>query len=74
MKEVVWSEFYGQGTVKCTCDNCSGEESFEFEDNNPDFKSVQKELRNLGWTSCKIEGKWYDFCCDKCKDDFIKKY
>ena len=44
-KEIEWGALYGVGTVVCTCDNCSAEEEFEFEHNNPDFKAVQEELK-----------------------------
>ena len=36
-KEIEWSELYGVGTIACTCDNCSAEENFDFEDNNPNL-------------------------------------
>lgn len=73
-KEIEWGALYGVGTVVCTCDNCSAEEEFEFEHNNPDFKAVQEELKKSGWMPCKIEGKWYDFCSEKCRNNFIKTH
>ena len=56
-KEIEWSELYGVGTIVCTCDNCSAQEEFEFDDNRPDFKAAQRELRRLGWMPCKVNGK-----------------
>ena len=74
MKKIEWSEFYGVGEVVCTCDMCSEYERFEFEDNNPDYKGVQKKLNKLGWMSIQIGGKWHDFCCEKCRNTYIKEH
>lgn len=73
-KEIEWSELYGVGTIACYCDNCSAEEEFEFDDNNPDFRAAQNALRQIGWMSCKVNGQWHDFCCEKCRNDYIKKH
>lgn len=72
MKEIEWSKIYGEGKVVCSCDRCTQEVEFEFENNTPDYKSVQNEIRKLGWLSCKVQGKWRDFCCEKCRNEFIK--
>lgn len=72
-KEIEWSELYGVGTIVCTCDNCSAEENFDFEDNNPNFKAVQSLLRSIGWVSCKVNGEWRDFCCERCRNGYIKR-
>ncbi len=73
MKEIQWSELYRVSEIVCSCDNCTNEERFDFDDNNPDYKGVQKKLYSIGWKSCKINGKWHDFCCEKCRNDYIKK-
>lgn len=72
-KEIEWSELYGVGTIVCTCDNCSAEENFDFEDNNPNFKAVQSLLRSIGWVSCKVNGEWRDFCSERCRNSYIKR-
>lgn len=72
-KEIEWSELYGVGTIVCTCDNCSAEEKFDFEDNNPNFKAAQNLLRSIGWVSCKVNGEWRDFCCERCRNSYIKR-
>lgn len=71
-KDIDWSTTYGEGTIVCTCDNCHKEEEFDFEDNNPDYRSVQKQLFEKGWESLKISGIWYDFCCEECRNRFVK--
>ena len=73
-KEIEWSELYGVGDVICCCDTCSTYERFEFEDNNPDYKCIQKELRKLGWMSLKIGETWHDFCCEQCRNTYIKEH
>lgn len=73
-KNIEWSEYYGIGEIVCCCDNCSEYERFEFDDNNPDFRDAQLRLRKLGWTSLPVNGQWRDFCCEKCRNDYIKQH
>lgn len=73
MKEIEWSELYGVGEIVCTCDTCSSEERFDFDNNYPDFRKVQDELKEIGWMPCKVNGKWHDFCCEKCRNAYIKE-
>lgn len=74
MKEIEWSEFFGVGEIVCTCETCSAEERFDFDDNRPDYKEVQKELIQKGWHSCKVNGQWHDFCCEACRNKYIKTH
>lgn len=71
-KYVDWSEYYGEGDIVCNCEQCDKEERIEFENNSPDYKEAQKVLNELGWISCMINGKWYDFCCEDCRNEYIK--
>lgn len=73
MKYVDWSPIYGEGDIVCACDQCGEEERFGFDDNNVDYAAAQKELHSIGWVSFKSRGKWYDFCCEECRDRFIKE-
>lgn len=73
MKEIEWSELYGVGEIVCTCDACSSEERFDFDNNYPDFRKVQDELKEIGWMPCKVNGEWHDFCCEKCRNTYIKE-
>lgn len=76
MKEVVWGVFHGEGTIECCCDNdgCPSEFECEFYDGHPDFKECQDEMKLEGWLSRKIDDKWYDFCCEECYYQWIKKH
>lgn len=60
--------------IICECDNCNNYYEYDMvEINYPDFKDCQEELRREGWISRKIDGFWYDFCCEECYRDFMKK-
>lgn len=76
MKFVDWSEdTYGEGEIVATCDNCGKEErSDTFTDNEVDYRSFQRELFKKGWISTRVNYRYKDFCCEKCRNDFIKKY
>lgn len=66
-KDVIYTEGqFGEGDVHCTCDSCGDDEVFEFYD-GVDFRDVQDYLKDLGWSSQKINGEWLDFCCMECK-------
>lgn len=72
-KEVEWGQIYGEGEVICTCDTCGHQKRFPFEDSSPDYRGVQGQLFNIGWTSCKVKGSWHDFCCEYCRNKYIKE-
>lgn len=73
-KQIEWGVIHGEGDIVCTCNNCNAEEWFPFEDGCLDFKEVSRELReDYGWIAHKIDGEWYDFCCDKCYKEFLAK-
>lgn len=73
-KQIEWSEYYGVGEIVCTCDECSAYEKFDFDDNSPDFKEAQSKIKRLGWTSLQVQGKWKDFCCEECRNDYIRHH
>lgn len=73
-KDIEWSDTYGVGEIVCTCDGChKAEERFQFEDNEPNYRAFQKKLYQKGWLACKVNGYWKDFCCDACRDGYIKR-
>lgn len=72
-KEVQWGLIHGEGNIECECDQCGRDYSYPFEDGDIDFKSCQDELRSQGWSSKKINGEWYDFCCEECYKKFMEK-
>lgn len=73
MKQIEWSLIHGEGTIECYCDQCDHNYSFEFEDGDIDYKACQEELKSYGWISRKIDGQWYDFCCEDCYYKYIKE-
>jgi len=64
-KSVEWGIIHGEGEIVCVCDYCSNEETIPF-DCGPDFREAQREIESYGWFSRKIDGEWYDFCCEEC--------
>lgn len=65
---------YWQGDVVYTCDNCHiSQESFEFDDEDIDYKSFNAELRKKGWLTTKVNGQFADFCCERCRNEYIRK-
>jgi len=71
-KQIEWGLRHGEGEIVCECDYCSETECIEFDD-GPNFTIAQKELKDMGWVSRKIDGEWYDFCNDKCFYGWIKE-
>lgn len=39
----------------------------------PIIRKPKKELRSMGWVSRKIDGEWYDFCCQECVNEYYQK-
>ena len=76
MKFVDWSEdTYGEGEIVATCETCGREErSDTFTENEVDYKEFQSKLNSRGWISTRVNHRWKDFCCERCRNDFIKKY
>ena len=75
MKTVDWSDHYGEGTIIATCDECGKEEESEpFENSAPDYREFQKQLKEIGWMSVQVNYRWKDFCCESCRNKFIKKF
>lgn len=71
-KEVAWGTTHGEGDIVCTCDNCGSEVELPFEDGNVDYRAAQQYIKDDGWESCQVHGEWYDFCCEKCRNEYIK--
>lgn len=55
----------------CDCDNPKCR-SYELID-GCDYTEINNELKNMGWIIKNINGKWYDFCCKECYDNFMIK-
>lgn len=53
--------------TKVTCDTCG---KFEAVGTN-DYYDVCNYMRSKGWYARKLSGKWVDFCCDKCLEDYL---
>lgn len=62
-----------QGDAVYYCDNCRRSEEFPFDSEDIDSKAHRAELRKKGWICTKVKDEWKDFCCEKCRNQFIKK-
>lgn len=69
-------DFYGywEGDATYYCDNChKPSKSFRFDSEDIDSRSHREFLKKQGWYITKVLGKWKDFCCEDCRNDYIKK-
>lgn len=73
-KEVDWGVIHGEGDIVCTCDECGNEHLVPFEDQQVDYREAQRAIEDEGWGSCQVNGEWKDFCCETCRNNYIKKY
>ncbi|MBQ4120677.1 MAG: hypothetical protein IJD35_01545 [Clostridia bacterium] len=67
-------EFTGwwEGDAVYRCDHCGNEESFEFDSEDIDSKEHRAILRReKGWITTKVNGQWKDFCCERCRNQYI---
>lgn len=64
----------GDAVYTCDCPGCTKSESFRFEsEDENDAKEHRRILRqDKGWNTTKINGKWYDFCCETCRNKAIR--
>lgn len=70
-------EFDGwwEGEVVFSCDHCHKEMKFRFDDEESakNAKEQREFLKNnQGWIMTKIGGIWHDFCCESCRNEYIK--
>jgi hypothetical protein len=72
LKEVEWNEGFGMGGIlHCECDLCGKNVDFKFgQGKKPPFKHAHEKLKEKGWLARKLGEKWYDFCSDKCFEQF----
>jgi hypothetical protein len=61
---------YGFENCDVDCDNKKCK-SYELID-SCDYSDVNKEIKDMGWIIKKIDGNWYDFCCEECYKNFSK--
>lgn len=67
---------YWEGEAVYSCDNCQKEHKFRFDDETEakNAKEHRATLRQrFGWITTKVEGVWIDVCCEKCRNDYIRR-
>lgn len=64
---------YWEGNAVYSCDCCNSCIEFPFEDEIIDSKAHRKVLRDkYGWITTKVSGRWRDFCCEACRNKYIR--
>lgn len=51
------------------CDVCGNQETVD----SMDFIEVCNVTKGKGWRTRKFDGKYYDFCCDRCFESYVRK-
>lgn len=65
---------YWEGDAVYSCDECGDEERFRFDSDEVDSKGHRAILRSQkGWITTKVNDEWKDFCCEKCRNAYIRK-
>ena len=65
---------YWEGEAVYYCDECGKSERFRFDSEEIDSKAHRATLRNeKGWITTKVNGDWKDFCCESCRNKYIRK-
>jgi len=66
---------YWEGEAVYECDQCQTDQKFRFDDEEEakDSKTHRKTLReNHGWVMAKVNGQWKEFCCEDCRNKYIR--
>lgn len=65
---------YWEGEAVYTCDNCRKTGAkFRFDSEDVGSKEHRTELRKQGWHFNKVNNQWKDFCCERCRNEYIRK-
>ena len=75
MRDDLEFDGYWEGNVPYRCDNCMKTELFRFTSREEafDYKGQQAQLRDKGWIFTKVNGVWRGFCCEKCRNAYIRR-
>lgn len=64
---------YWEGDAVYTCDNCGAHKKFRFDSEDVGSKKHRAHLRKkYGWCVTKIGKEWYDFCSERCRNQYIR--
>ena len=66
---------YWEGDAVYCCDECGKEsQRFRFDSDDVGSNEHRAELRKRGWIITKVNDKFKDFCCENCRNSYIKKH
>lgn len=62
------------GDVEYSCDTCGKVHRIEFDDeeSSKDYRGQLSILRKEGWIFDKVNGNFVDFCCEACRNRYIR--
>ena len=64
-----------EGVIIYSCDNCHKKLEIPFSDEEEfrDYAGHRKTLKEEGWIITKVNGRYVDTCCEKCRNEYIRK-
>ena len=74
-RELEFDGFWeGTACYTCDCQGCKKTVRFRFDSQEEanDFKGQRDHLRKNGWIATKVDGNWHDFCCEACRNKYIR--
>lgn len=66
---------YWEGAAVYDCDQCGKKVKFRFdcEEDAKNSKAHRAALRKKrGWITTKVNDQWKDFCCENCRNAYIR--
>lgn len=64
---------YWEGNTVYSCDCCQKTKKFRFDSEDEAFSKAHRQaLRDAGWIATKVNGQWKDFCCESCRNKYIR--
>mgnify|MGYP004631318997 CR=1 FL=1 len=74
MRDELEFDGFWEGMTPYRCDGCGKVVKFRFDgkDDAFDSKSHRASLHEKGWMTTKVNGQWRDFCCESCRNKYIR--
>ena len=71
MKDLEFDGWW-EGEEVFTCDCCGRREKFHFDSEDIDTRGHRKLLKAKGWIFTQVDGRWKDFCSERCRNKYIR--
>ena len=76
-KDIEWGDGYWEGTIDICCDSCKRRHlrfDFASEEECKDTERIKRAKQKEGWITTKVNGHYTEFCCEKCRNEYIRKF